>query len=159
MAERVVLKDIPLDEVIQLYYSTFNEAQKDLSMEDAVFMAETTKGYPFMVQLVGYYIWRRTGTKVEKSDILAGIEQAKERLSVLVFEASLSDISEKDIAFLRTMASFETPVATADIQKKMGVSQGYIQQYRLRLLETELIYSPSYGKLDFSIPYLKEFLK
>jgi hypothetical protein len=158
-AERVVLKDIPLDEIIQLYYSTFNDAKKELLMEDAVFMANTTKGYPFMVQLVGYYVWRKTGEKVGKNDILAGIELAKERLGVLVFEASLGDISEGDVAFLRTMASFETPVSTADIQKKMGVSQGYIQQYRLRLLETELIYSPSYGKLDFSIPYLKEFLR
>ena len=157
-AERVVLKDIPIDEVTQLYYSTFNEAKKVLSMEDAVFMAETTEGYPFMIQLVGYYVWRKTGSTVEKEDILAGIEQAKERLGMLVFEASLNDISEKDLAFLRAMASFDTPVSTVDIQKKMGVSQGYVQQYRLRLLETELIYSPSYGKLDFSIPYLKEYL-
>jgi Cdc6-like AAA superfamily ATPase len=58
----------------------------------------------------------------------------------------------------KTMAIFETPVQISDIQKKMNVSQGYIQQYRARLLETELIYSPSYGKLDFSIPYLKEYL-
>jgi len=157
-AERVILKDVPIAEVTQLYYSTFNEADKHLSMDDAVFMAETTKGYPFMVQLVGYYVWRKTNGKVEKSDILAGIEMAKERLGVLVFEASLGDISEKDLAFLRAMSSFKTPVSTANIQKKMRVSQGYIQQYRLRLLETGLIYSPSYGKLDFSIPYLKEFL-
>jgi len=155
----VVLKDVPIDEVTQLYYSTFNDANKVLSMEDAVFMAETTKGYPFMVQLVGYYVWRKTDSKVGKEDILAGIEQAKERLNILVFDASLGDISEKDLLFLQTMASFETPVLTVDIQKKMNVSQGYIQQYRLRLLETELIYSPSFGKLDFSIPYLKEYLK
>jgi hypothetical protein len=154
----VILQDVPIDEVTQLYYSTFNEAKKTLSMQDAVFMAETTKGYPFMVQLVGYYVWRKTDGKVKQNDILEGIELAKERLGVLVFQASLGDISEKDLAFLRAMASFETPVSTADIQKKMGVSQGYIQQYRLRLLETELIYSPSHGKLDFSIPYLKEYL-
>ena len=127
-------------------------------MEDAVFMAETTQGYPFMLQLVGYYVWRRSGNIVEKNDISAGIAQAKERLGVLVFEASLGDISEKDVAFLRAMAALDTPASTANIQKEMGVSQGYIQQYRLRLLETELIYSPSYGKLDFSIPYLKEYL-
>jgi len=157
-AERVILKDVPIEEVTQLYHSTFNEANKKLSMDDAVFMAETTKGYPFMVQLVGYYVWRKTTEKVEKNDILSGIEMAKERLGVLVFEASLGDLSEKDLAFLRAMAGLKTPVSTADIQKKMKVSQGYIQQYRLRLLETELIYSPAYGKLDFSIPYLKEFL-
>jgi len=153
-----VLKDVPIDEVTQLYHSTFNEAKKTLSMEDAVFMAETTKGYPFMVQLVGYYVWRKTNGAVKQSDILAGIELAKERLGVLVFEASLNDISEKDLTFLRAMASFEMPVSTADIQKMLDVSQGYVQQYRLRLLETELIFSPSYGKLDFSIPYLKEYL-
>jgi hypothetical protein len=157
-AERVILKDVPIEEVTQLYHSTFNEAKKVLSMDDAVFMAETTKGYPFMVQLVGYYVWRKTGEKTGRNDILAGIELAKERLGVLVFEASLNDISEKDLAFLRAMASFDMPVLTADVQKKMGVSQSYIQQYRLRLLETELIYSPAYGKLDFSIPYLKEYL-
>jgi len=157
-AERVILKDVPIDEVTQLYYSTFNEANKQLSKEDAVFMAETSRGYPFMIQLVGYYVWRKTNEKIERKDILTGIEMAKERLGVLVFEASLGDLSEKDLAFLHAMASLKTPVSTAEIQKKMNVSQGYIQQYRLRLLETELIYSPSYGKLDFSIPYLKEFL-
>jgi hypothetical protein len=157
-AERVVLKNIPLDEITQLYYSTFNEANKKLTMEDASFMAETTQGYPFMVQLVGYYVWRITNVEIEKEKLLEGIKQAKERLGVLVFDASLGDISEKDLEFLHIMASFDTPVSTADIQKKMGVSQGYVQQYRKRLLETELIYSPSYGKLDFSIPYLKEYL-
>ena len=157
-AERVILKDVPLGEVTQLYYMTFNEAGKCLSMEDAVFMANATKGYPFMVQLVGYYVWRKTGLDIEEKDILAGIMMAKERLGNLVFQASLGDISEKDLEFLRAMASFEMPVTTSDIQRKMGVSQGYIQQYRLRLLETELIFSPAYGKLDFSIPYLKEYL-
>ena len=157
-AERVILQDIPLNEVTQFYYTAFNNANKDLQMADAVFMADITKGYPFMVQLVGYYVWRKSDAKVEKENILAGIAIAKERLGVLVFQASLGDISEKDLVFLQAMASFETPVATADIQKKMGVSQSYVQQYRLRLLETELIYSPAYGKLDFSIPYLKEYL-
>ncbi|MDR0830370.1 MAG: ATP-binding protein [Prevotellaceae bacterium] len=157
-AERVVLKDIDIEEVAQLYYETFNAEKKSLTKENADFMAEITKGYPFMVQLVGYYVWRKTGDKVEKAEMLAGIEEAKERLGVLVFSASLNDISGKDTEFLLAMANFETPVATADIMKAMGVSQGYIQQYRIRLLETELIYSPTYGKLDFSIPYFKEFL-
>jgi hypothetical protein len=157
-AERVILKDIAIDEITQLYYETFNNASKSLSPDDAAFMAETTKGYPFMVQLVGYYVWRKSGEKVEAQDIREGIEQAKERLGVLVFSASINDISDKDLAFLRAMASFEMPVPTSEIQRKMGVSQGYVQQYRQRLLETELIYSPAYGKLDFSIPYLKEYL-
>jgi hypothetical protein len=121
-------------------------------------MAEATKGYPFMIQLVGYYIWQATKEKVERTNIVGGIAEAKERLGVLVFNASINDISDKDLFFLKTMAIFETPVQISDIQKKMNVSQGYIQQYRARLLETELIYSPSYGKLDFSIPYLKEYL-
>jgi hypothetical protein len=157
-AERVVLKDICIDDVTEMYYSTFNNAEKTLSPGDAAFMAEATKGYPFMIQLVGYYIWQATGGKVERNNIVDGIEEAKERLGILVFDASINDISEKDLFFLKTMATFETPVQTSDIQKKMHVSQGYIQQYRARLLETELIYSPSYGKLDFSIPYLKEYL-
>ncbi|GHT75675.1 hypothetical protein AGMMS50262_11700 [Bacteroidia bacterium] len=157
-AERVILKNIDIEEITQTYFSTFNEANKGLSAENAVFMAEATKGYPFMIQLVGYYVWQKSKEKVNKEFILAGIEEAKERLGILVFAASLNDISDKDLEFLRAMASFEMPVQTADIQKKMGVSQGYVQQYRQRLLETELIYSPAYGKLDFSIPYLREYL-
>ncbi|MDR1758334.1 MAG: hypothetical protein LBR51_05200 [Bacteroidales bacterium] len=157
-AERVILRDIAIDEITQLYYETFNNASKSLPPDDAAFMAGTTKCYPFMVQLVGYYVWRKSGEKVEARDIREGIKQAKERLGVLVFSASINDISDKDLAFLRAMASFEMPVSTSEIQRKMGVSQGYVPQYRQRLLGTELIYSPAYGKLDFSIPYLKEYL-
>ncbi|GHT50826.1 ATPase AAA [Bacteroidia bacterium] len=157
-AERVILKNIDIAEIEQLYFSFFNESGKKLSSEDAQFMAEATKGYPFMIQLVGFYVWRTSHHIVSTIDINEGIAKAKERLGVLVFAASLNDISEKDLSFLKAMAAFELPVATSDIQAKMGVSHGYVQQYRLRLLETEMIYSPSYGKLDFSIPYLKEYL-
>jgi hypothetical protein len=51
-----------------------------------------------MVQLVGYYVWRKTDSEVNRNDILDGIEQAKDRLGILVFEASLGDVSEKDLA-------------------------------------------------------------
>jgi hypothetical protein len=117
-AERVVLKDICINDITAMYYSAFNSAGKTLSPEDAIFMAEATKGYPFMIQLVGYYIWQATKGKVERNNIAGGIAEAKERLGVLVFDASINDISDKDLFFLKTMAIFETRCKLLIFRKK-----------------------------------------
>ncbi|KFI97315.1 hypothetical protein [Bifidobacterium stellenboschense] len=41
----------------------------------------------------------------------------------------------------------------------MGKSVKYAGRYRMRLLEVQVIVDKGYGKVDFAIPYLREYLR
>ena len=47
----------------------------------------------------------------------------------------------------------------ADIANRLGVDTNYASQYRLRLIDAELIQTSSYGEVTFALPYIKEYLR
>jgi len=47
----------------------------------------------------------------------------------------------------------------SDIRDRLGVDGNYASQYRLRLIQAELIHAPSYGRVDFLLPHLREYLR
>ena len=50
------------------------------------------------------------------------------------------------------------PVATGDLAAALGTKPNGISMARRSLLDKELLVAPSYGHLDFALPYLAEFL-
>jgi hypothetical protein len=48
---------------------------------------------------------------------------------------------------------------TSEIATRMGVDANYVGQYRLRLIDAELIVAPERGKVDFALPYLRGYLR
>lgn len=40
----------------------------------------------------------------------------------------------------------------------MGKSSNYISQYRQRLMDSQVIIDAGYGKVAFSLPFMKDFL-
>ena len=53
----------------------------------------------------------------------------------------------------------EIEAAVGDVAEKMGVSSAAVSSYRKRLIDAGLVESPSYGKLSFAIPYMREHLR
>jgi hypothetical protein len=47
----------------------------------------------------------------------------------------------------------------ADIRDRLGVDDNYASQYRLRLIAAELIAPVRRGYVDFTLPYLREYLR
>jgi len=124
-------------------------------------MAEGTGGYPFLIQLVGARTWRLHPNVAEISfdDAQLGVTHALRRLGSLVHEPALADTSAIDRSFLLAMAQDDGPSKMADIQRRLGVDVGYASQYRLRLIAAELIEPVRHGYVDFTLPYLREYLR
>lgn len=124
-------------------------------------MVEGTRGYPFLVQLVGARVWRLHPSQPEISmdDARLGVSQAVRRLDSLVHEPALADTSEVEKAFLFAMASDDGASKMADIQRRLAVDANYASQYRLRLIAAELIEPVRHGYVDFAVPYLREYLR
>ena len=57
------------------------------------------------------------------------------------------------------MAEDDGPSRTADLSLRLGVSASYIGTYRTRLIDAALIHAAGYGRVDFAVPYLREYLR
>ena len=117
-------------------------------------------GYPFLIQLVGDWSFRaRNGDVIDEDSVVKGVAKARRKMGQLVHEPALHDLSGVDRSFLAYMALDDGPSVVADIADRMGVSRPYAGNYRRRLLDAEMIVEAGYGKVDYVLPYMREYLR
>ena len=56
------------------------------------------------------------------------------------------------------MAQDQSSSRTADIARRIGEEAQYTNVYRARLIAAGIITPAGYGKVQFAIPYLREYL-
>jgi Mn-dependent DtxR family transcriptional regulator len=84
----------------------------------------------------------------------ASVRQARRDLIESVHKTILKPLSDKDREFLYAMTQDQDISSMADIRNRMGVSAAYVQQYRIRLMESGVIDQVSRGKVEFAVPDL-----
>lgn len=58
------------------------------------------------------------------------------------------------------MASFDKyPCSTKKLALKMKSNQGKISPIRNNLINKGLLYAPSYGEIDFTVPFFDDYLR
>ena len=140
-ATPVELKDIPLDLVRNSFRAIFEERGYSLDEDTLEIATKATYGYPFMIQLVGYNIWRKARNgRVDVAAASEGVEAALIRLGGTVHEPAVEDLSEIDRTYLLAMAQDAGPSRTGDIARRMGKDPQYVGRYRERLNRTDVIY-------------------
>lgn len=124
--------------------------------------AAATAGYPFLIQLVGYFLWKeaeKANGAVDDAAVARAIEAAGRRHARMVIEAALSTASDRDLDFLHAMAEDDGPSAAGDIGRRIDAKSNFVANYRARLLAEGLIEPAGRGKVNFAIPGLREYLK
>lgn len=119
-----------------------------------------TGGHPFLIQLVGYWIWRtmETAASIDLTQANEGLLAARRRMGSLIHEPALFDLSNVDRTFLAAMATDRGPSRMADIATRLGRDPNYASQYRLRLIAAGMIRPVGRGYVDMAVPYLREYL-
>lgn len=159
-ATREQLTDVPLEHVRAALHETITSNGRTITETALNAATAATGGYPFMVQLVGYHCWRKAhGDNINDSSAAEGIPAARKRLGSTVHAAALADLSAIDRTVLLAIASDNGPARTRDVANRIGESPAYISVYRQRLIDAGIIESPARGYLDFTIPYLREYLR
>ena len=160
-ADRHHLGPVDLDEVRRALRDPIVAAGRQVGDDALAAMAEGTRGYPFLIQLVGAQSWRvrRTSKEITLADARTGVENARRRLGSLVYAPALAEASDVDKSFLLAMARDDGPSKMADIMSRLDVKKNYAGQYRRRLIDAELIEAPRRGYVDFALPYLGEYLR
>lgn len=162
-AKHVELSRLSDFEVGESFEDTMRCAGMAVEPDVARRLTEASAGYPFMIQLVGYYVWqaatRRGSDSIEEPDAAKGIEAARASFDGMVIEPALRRLSGKQLEYLQAMARCnEGDVASGEVAEAMGTSTTAVGSYRKRLIDAGYITSSGYGKLAFAIPYMREYL-
>ncbi|HEV2362254.1 MAG TPA: ATP-binding protein [Acidimicrobiales bacterium] len=160
-AERHALGTVERGDVERALREPIEAAGRTVSDEAVRVMAGGTGGYPFLIQLVGANTWRvhQSEAEITVDDAEKGVARALRRLGSLIYEPALADASDIDKSFLLAMAKDDGPSRMADLQQRLGVDMNYASQYRRRLIAAELIEPVRYGYVDFTLPYMREYLR
>ena len=160
-AERHALGPVASEDVARALRTPVEESGRKVADDVLDVMVEGTRGYPFLIQLVGAQVWRRRRSEPEISMQSAheGVSDALRRLGRLVYEPALADASDIDKSFLLAMAKDDGPSRMKDIQERLEIDANFASQYRLRLIASELIESTGHGYVDFALPYLRDYLR
>ena len=97
--------------------------------------------------------------EVKPDELESAIDAALYDFDHDVLGAMLRPLSRADMTFLEAMSQDDRVSRVADLQERLGVSQGHVQSYRRRLIDAGVIYSPARGELAFIVPRLGAFIK
>lgn len=162
-ARQVELSRLSDFAVGESFEDTIRRTGKQLDEGVADILTEAAAGYPFMVQLVGYYTWqaanRRESTHVSSEDARVGVDRARDSFGTMVIAPALRRLPQRQIEYLLAMACCSgSPISTGEVSERMGCSTKDTSSYRKRLIDAAIIEKVGYGSVDFAIPYMREYL-
>ena len=147
--------------LIRAYFEkAFKSIKIGVSEEVLDRAALSTRGFPYLMQLIGYYVIQYTPERGVVTDaIMDKAEKAAlDDMEKNVFEPILNPLSDNDRLFLKALARCGDTVTTTKLQAELGRKGPALQPYRKRLIEAGVIESPRRGELVFAVPYLPEYL-
>lgn len=159
------LKSIPDDDVAAAFEKTFGDSGMpiaDDALSDAV---AATGGYAYMVQLVGYNVWKVARRHFDESpavtteDVREGAEMAMGDYVEAVIEPALSRLSKRAMSYLVEMSGSDGPSSTGCVAKSLGVPAQSLSSVRASLIAKQVIEpTEARGYVDFAIPWMREYV-
>lgn len=162
-AKHVELVRLIDHEVEESLEDTIKTSGKEASPKTVSMLTQAAAGYPFLVQLVGYYAWqtaeRRGSAQISEEDAARGIQTARQSFDAMVIEPAIRRLPKRQLEYLLAMATAPTsPASSSDIAKAMRAQTKDVGTYRKRLIDANIIESAGYGKVSFAIPYMGDYL-
>ena len=122
------LEAINIQEVSLSLGDSFRGTGMDVSKDVLSELAEATGGYPYLIQLVGYYVWQRArihhddNPAVTSQDVSEGVSIAMSRFHEAVHEPAISGLSSTAVDYLLAMARDPGPSSAKDLAARLGRS-------------------------------------
>ncbi len=152
------LSDVAVEEALRV---PIRRAGREVADAEVSSMATATRGYPYLVQVIGDQVWRQDpdAPTITAKHVRAGVAAAVREAGFALHEPAINDLSDTDRAFVKAMAEDEGDSSIADIERRLDRDHGYVSRYRARLIVAGIVEPSRRGYLRFTIPYLREFLR
>ncbi|OQB13744.1 MAG: cell division control protein 6 [Firmicutes bacterium ADurb.Bin193] len=122
---------------------------------------ERTGGYPYFIQEYGQCVWDYiTNNQINIDGVDKSYPVYLSKLDNSFFNARYSRTTQKEKEFLFAMEKcVKYPCLTSQVANYMNTTPKKISLFRNNLIIKGLIYSPSYGEVDFTVPQFDLYLK
>lgn len=155
------LKRVADAEIEVALTTTLSEGDRALSSDALKEAVQAIDGFPYLLQLVGFYLWEGAGPgkTIEKDDAMMAIKRAQEDFIHGVLDSTYRELSAGDLLFLTAMLEDPGPSLVKDITERTGKSSSSTRVYKKRLLEAGIIEEERHGEVRFELPMFKEYLR
>ncbi|MDO5670010.1 MAG: ATP-binding protein [Corynebacterium sp.] len=164
-AHRVDLTVVSEDEARILFVDTAQSGGRAMTADAVDAAVSLSAGYPYLMQVVGSLSWARANQ--EKSNQITSHhigsirDSAVERIGIQIHGPSFRDVPDQQLGLLYALAELSPagePVRTGAIAEHLGVPANALSMARKALLERSLVIVPSYGFLQFALPFAADHL-
>jgi hypothetical protein len=154
------LSNVGIEEVKSAMRKTIEASGRTISEKALCEAAAYTEGFPFLIQLIGYYAWQESeGKTIDVSDVKQALLIAEENMDRMILDNTIRDLSDADVAFLVAMLPDPDISLMSDIRTRTGTTTQQAAQQRLRLIRSGVIEPYGRGKVRFQMPLLRKYLQ
>lgn len=151
-------------DVRSAYIEVVREGGLAIDSEVAELAAEASDGYPYMIQLVGYYMWRAAEVRGSKENEEADVIQGKKDALVLFDDAVCAPLFDGLTAaqklFVKAVAKeAPQPAKVSEIANRAHRSASWVSKYRASLIKERVVESAGYGLVRLSASHLAEYVQ
>jgi len=121
-----------------------------------------TEGYPYFLQEFGKHVWNLAeGPTITLRDAQEARRAVQLQLDENFFRVRVARCTRAELEYLRAMAALgDGPYRSGDIAAELGrPGPQNVAPVRARLIEKGLVYSPSHGLNEFTVPQFADFMR
>ena len=137
----------------------FASAGVSVASADLDRMVQASRGYPYMVQLVGASVWDAIShpDKVASEEVDEGISVARSEIGGELYAALWNAMSPLDKRLAVALLHYPDGVSSSQLRASWGGSEKSFGTYRKRLIRHGLARQVERGLIDFDNPDAREF--
>ncbi len=120
-----------------------------------------TKGYPYFIQVWGHFSWDIAEFSPIDVDVIQGVRSTViQYLDDNFFRVRFDRLTPREKDYMRAMAELGSEAhRSGDIAEVLGIHVQSAAPLRSGLIKKGMIYSPSHGDTEFTVPLFDSFMK
>jgi len=125
-------------------------------------IVQFTEGYPYFLQEFGKHVWNMAEERtITHEDALNARQAVQLQLDENFFRVRVARCTNAELEYMQAMAVLgDGPYRSGDIATQLGrPGPQNVAPTRSRLIEKGLIFSPSHGLSEFTVPQFADFLR
>lgn len=136
------------------------EQGKTFSKEAINRVTSETEGYPYFIQEFGLDIWENSKeNEITLENVESAYEKFIKKLDEGFFNVRYERATESEKAYLKAMGQLgKGPYDTPEVLRVLRKEASQVSAVRSSLIDKGLVYSPSHGRIAFTVPHFEKFL-
>ncbi len=124
-------------------------------------LVQATAGYPYFIQQFASSAWEaHRGNSITLSDADQAIQMTRPQLDAQFYGPAFRRLTPRECAYVLAMQRLGPGEHTSgEIAAALGVRSDQISSIRQRLVEKDVIFSPSPGTVEFRMPLSEDYIE